>query len=537
MLQQEQEQQQVTFGASNKGGEEGSESLLSVKNMRNISLEKEGMILQVKSKKGNWYVYDACTNMIYPLSKKLLKIIKSFYKIEEEGYVSNPLKNFNEKIIGKNYEFKFIRNLINKYHAFCCNGGDTLNFVPKSREELEREISNLSQIELEVTQSCNLRCSYCIYSGRYEDFRIHSKKKMSFEIAKRSLDYFFSLICSPKRTKRIGDIYIGFFGGEPLLAFDLIKKCVEYVNNKLLNKRFLKDKIWFHITTNGVLLNDVIANFLIENDFLVAISLDGPREEHDKNRLYANGKGTFEIIFENVKKLMKYNSHYFDTHVIFELTLSSNHNLLRINNFFKKILGNRSDKLKASFVRNENFFFSELKSSLEKLKKRWYNKVVKRQTLSPLMEVLFSYLYKPFVKKFFMGNIKKTHFTSTCLPDSFRLFVSADGNFHVCERINQFFPIGNYQKGIQFEKVKRILDYYNSSVVKKCIYCIARHFCPLCYALIAQGKEYKTEKVCKDTKLSFQQMLIEFISLMEENPEIFAYEKNGKKDVFEEIFF
>lgn len=470
--------------------------------------------------------------MIFHASPGFLEIVKSFHEIDKARLISEQEEKFDKKINGENYEL--VKKLINNYHAFYFDESETVqNFVPKSSEEFEKLISNISQICLEVTQSCNLRCTYCIYSGNYKYFRVHARKNMNYEVAKKSLDYFFSLINSPKRSKKIGIIYIGFFGGEPLLAFDLIKNCVEYVN---LKKAFIKDKIFFAITTNGLLLKDEIARFIVENDFLVAISLDGPQEEHDKNRISKGGEGSFGVVWNNIKRLKEYNEKYFETNVIFELTLSTNHNLTRVDTFFNELIGNRNERLKVSFVREERPSL-EFKNEFENLKTNYYNKICMKQPLTPLMDSLFSLVYKSFAEKTFTGNTHRIRYTSSCSLDTFRLFVSADGKFHICERINPFFPIGSYKTGIQFEKVKMIFKKY-SAVLKNCKYCVAKHFCFLCYAYAAQGKEFKLEKVCEDIKIDLKERLTEYVSILEENPEAFtSYKWEKENDIFEEIFY
>lgn len=80
---------------------------------------------------------------------------------------------------------------------------------------------NLRQLILQVTQNCNLRCKYCIYSGSYVN-RTHTKKRMSFEIAKQAVDFYFA----HNINKDAG--VISFYGGEPLLEMELIKKIVVY---------------------------------------------------------------------------------------------------------------------------------------------------------------------------------------------------------------------------------------------------------------------------------------------------------------------
>ncbi len=84
-------------------------------------------------------------------------------------------------------------------------------------------------LTLQVTQQCNLRCEYCAYSGIYDN-RTHSNKRMSFETAKKSIDFFLD------HSRDSESIAFGFYGGEPLLEASLIEKCIDYINKNVEGK-------------------------------------------------------------------------------------------------------------------------------------------------------------------------------------------------------------------------------------------------------------------------------------------------------------
>lgn len=472
--------------------------------------------------------------MIFPASPLLLEIIRKFYIIDKSDLLFSLTKKFGKKLVYNSY--KFVEKLIKYFHAFYFSKNERLrNFIYTDFQEFQKAISNISQICLEVTQSCNLRCSYCIYSGNYKDFRNHSQLKMDFKIAKNSLDYFFSLITSSKRTKKFGNIFIGFFGGEPLLAFDLIERCVEYVKKVIFKKHYIKDRIYFHITTNGTLIKDKIERFLVDNDFLIALSLDGPQEEHDKNRLFPGGKGSFYKLWNNIERLKKLYPEYFGKNIFFTVTLNYNHDLEKMDKFFKELLSENTKKIRVTTVRERGFiapYFMWRKEDFVNFKEMYYNKVLMNEPLTPFMHAFFTPYYEPLIKKSFTANVKEFYYTSACTPDSFRLFVSADGKFHICERINQFFPIGSHEDGIQFEKVKNILKNY-ALLLKKCKYCIAKHFCSLCYAFAANGDSF-SNKLCPYIKAQFKRRICDFLSILEENPNAFKLEE--KDDIYKEIF-
>lgn len=117
---------------------------------------------------------------------------------------------------------------------------------------IEQELRGcVFNLVLQVTQNCNLRCSYCAYSGAYYN-RTHSQKRMSFEMAKKAIDFLFS------HSSERDQLVIGFYGGEPLLEFDLITQIVEYSESIGWGK-----KLRYVVTTNATLLTDKVLDFFV----------------------------------------------------------------------------------------------------------------------------------------------------------------------------------------------------------------------------------------------------------------------------------
>nr|WP_240911854.1 radical SAM protein [Thermococcus sp. M36] len=133
-----------------------------------------------------------------------------------------------------------------------------------------------------VSQLCNIKCKYCYaHSGTYNTPGI-----MKEGIGKRALDI----------ASDLGVTSIQFYGGEPLTNFELISKLVEYGDKQGYSFKY-------GIITNGTLMDKEIGNFLKQHDFEVTISIDGPREINDLNRVYPTGKGTHDDILKAVDLL------------------------------------------------------------------------------------------------------------------------------------------------------------------------------------------------------------------------------------------
>ena len=144
---------------------------------------------------------------------------------------------------------------------------------------------------LHVAHTCNLNCSYCFASqGRYEGERA----LMSFEVGKRAMDF----LIENSGTRR--NLEVDFFGGEPLMNFDMVKKLVAYCREqeKIHNKNFR-----FTLTTNGVLLNDEVQEFVNKEMSNVVLSIDGRKEVHDYMRPFRNGRGSYDLVLPKFEKL------------------------------------------------------------------------------------------------------------------------------------------------------------------------------------------------------------------------------------------
>lgn len=146
---------------------------------------------------------------------------------------------------------------------------------------------------LNVAHDCNLKCKYCF--AAQGDFG-GEKELMSFEVGKAAIDYLIANSGSRKNLE------IDFFGGEPLMNFEVVKQLVDY--GRSVEKDYNKN-IRFTITTNGVLLNDEIIDYINENMHNVVLSLDGRKEVNDNMRPTLNDKGSYDITLPRFKKLVE----------------------------------------------------------------------------------------------------------------------------------------------------------------------------------------------------------------------------------------
>ena len=189
------------------------------------------VIKTFKTPRGN-YVYDRETNSIISVSKEDYEVLCRVEKGETLVQDFQVLNRYREKGYFKNSKLEMIEHPENS----------RLEFYLESRIE---------QVTLQVTQNCNLRCAYCAYSGKYNQ-RSHTNKVMSFETMKRSVDFAI------KHSYGIEKLNIGFYGGEPLLEIQNIKKIIKYIKQEYPGK-----KIDYTLTTNGTIFSEENIHFLI----------------------------------------------------------------------------------------------------------------------------------------------------------------------------------------------------------------------------------------------------------------------------------
>ena len=157
--------------------------------------------------------------------------------------------------------------------------------------EVKKRKTVVKALCLHIAHDCNLACRYCFA----EEGEYHGRRAMmSFEVGKKALDFLIANSGSRRNLE------VDFFGGEPLMNWQVVKDLVAYgrQQEKLHDKHFR-----FTVTTNGVLLNDEIQEFINQEMDNVVLSLDGRREVNDHMRPFRNGKGSYDLIVPKFQKL------------------------------------------------------------------------------------------------------------------------------------------------------------------------------------------------------------------------------------------
>lgn len=235
-------------------------------------------------------VLDTCSGSVHVVDEVAYDIIAMFKEKSEDEIVSAILEKYSSQPDVTEAE---VRECISDVKELEEN---KKLFTPDVYEDLAFDWKNKSKVIkalcLHIAHTCNLNCSYCFASqGKYQGERA----LMSFEVGKQAFDFLIANSGSRRNLE------VDFFGGEPLMNFDVVKQLVAYARSieKEHNKNFR-----FTLTTNGMLIDDDVIDFLNKEMDNVVLSLDGRKEVHDRFRVDYAGNGSYDKILPKFKKLV-----------------------------------------------------------------------------------------------------------------------------------------------------------------------------------------------------------------------------------------
>lgn len=230
-----------------------------------------------------YIVLDVNSGSVHVIDKIVFDILDLFEEHSQEEIINNLKEMYSKEELINAYEE--ISALINDGLLF--SEDNHINGISYNKENIVKAMC------LHVAHDCNLKCSYCFASqGNFKGER----SLMTLEVGKRALEFL------AKNSGKRRNLEVDFFGGEPLMNFQLVKDLVSYGREieSIYNKNFR-----FTITTNGVLLDEEKMDYINENMDNVVLSLDGRKEINDDMRKTNNGEGSYDIILPKFKKMVE----------------------------------------------------------------------------------------------------------------------------------------------------------------------------------------------------------------------------------------
>lgn len=496
----------------------------------------ENLTYLFKTEAGNQYLFDASTSQVYLVNDTDLKVIEHYRNrkaIDREFLLSGDDSPEMRSSIDR------VNQWIEKDEAF---SPSFLDFDFFSEEEFARKMENTQQLTLEVTQKCNLRCKYCIYRDDFDGHRGHGNAHMPWSVAKRSIDHFTKKINSFYRVQsRLGSAALSFYGGEPLANFDLIERCVEYVSGK-----DTAETIRYNLTTNATLIDDRIVDFFIANEFGVMVSLDGPRDIHDRNRVFENQAGTFDTVMKSLERIFRKDRDYFRSNVSFNAIHTYETDMDRVFDFYEELFTRFDTRMSVRFdldVTNKNYPESVIKdyyARFVKLRNEFIetNKREKDQGKATLRNHLLNECFGADFSKLKQRCYQSSHsihcMGGTCVPGHRRIYVDIHGNFHMCEKIDNTFVIGDYRNGVDYQKARSIFRDFQNTILSQCRDCLLLQNCNVCMAAVGKKGRFVNNGICENNSNGLKRDLRDLYAILECNPKAFNQKARFDREMEEE---
>ncbi|EFI42246.1 thioether cross-link-forming SCIFF peptide maturase [Peptoniphilus sp. oral taxon 386] len=396
-----------------------------------------------------YIVLDIASGSVHVVDEIIYDLIGDFLSLDEsELYKKYALK----------YDYESIREAISEINAL---KEDEVLFTEDKR--LFKPIYNPDNIVkamcLHVAHDCNLRCKYCFASqGDFNGKRL----LMDEETGKKALDFIL------KNSGNRKNLEVDFFGGEPLMNFELVKKLVDYGRNeeKKYNKHFR-----FTITTNGVLLRDDVIDYINENMDNVVLSLDGRKCVNDYMRPTISKKGSYDIIVPKFKKLVdkRGDKDYYIRGTFTNENLDFSQDLMEYYNLgFKKtsIEPVVTDEKEEYAIREEHL--EKILNEYEKMSKD-YIEIRKKDPDFKFFHFMIDLTQGPCIIKRTVG----------CGAGSEYVAVTPEGDIYPCHQFvgEEQFKLGNVDEGILNTELRDNFKCSNVFTKEDCYECWARYYC------------------------------------------------------------
>lgn len=336
---------------------------------------------------------------------------------------------------------------------------------------------NLNVFTLGVTTKCNLRCSYCCYSGSYRNTRTHGLHSMPNKDIKPVIEFI-------KRHAKNTPIIISFYGGESLLEFDLLKKFVRQAKDEWHND------VRFEVSTNGTLLSPRVVDWLITNDVTLFLSLDGTERVQNRQRVTASGLGSFKQVIEALQYIKSISFDYFQNKV----------------NIMMTVVDVSEMPIIAKEWHDHELLTNKLPIRISTVAPN-YSKGVQKvnifQSTTTYLHILDAYeqhpkysLLRVFFERFLAEWQDRPIFCiddsldfPTCVPNNQKVYIDSNGEVGICEKVPDKYRIGDVKNGIDWKSVNQQADALSDIILSRCAKCSIARLCSICPNVLDLSEE------------------------------------------------
>lgn len=437
----------------------------------------------------------------------------------EDNKIEGLFKGEEEYTTESSDYYKYLKKSIIQFNSIEYSKKDHLN-------------KECNQLVFKMTDACNMRCKYCIYSEHYPETKKYSNDKLCFETAKKGIDLFMKRYIE---TYELGGVRLKplftFFGGEPLIEFKLVKEIVNYIK-----EFYYEFEYKFGITTNGLILNQEISEFLIENKFFITVSLDGDERLNDRNRVDISNVGTYNRVINNIQKYFKgYPLLSLAACYDYETDLKYLAEFVENNSIIKDGWYPYVQRMTMINDVNTDYYHQFNKASIDKyigtitqFREEYVENAILNKEQRLIVDTMIGTPLKLMYDRIKLINYHNNYdiFCSNCIPGQ-KLYLTANGGIYVCEKVLETdkFKIGDIVSGIDETKISDLIGEYNKDILIKCKECNISKLCGMCYAQIALENDnmvIPSESItCKSREKYLEQQLSDLVYIMKHNPNYF----------------
>lgn len=474
------------------------------------------------------YIYDVNTNRILQVDGILYDILADYGDLASgeicqkhtpmhgKSMVENAIKEIQE---AQTREKLFVPDLP---HIL------SLGLTPGEYEHAYK--TRLRQVVLDITEKCNLRCHYCDRKWMKTKEQNPKRRSMSTRTALTAIDFL------KNHSSETKDRVLSFYGGETLMEFKLIKQCTEYALSM-----FGQDGIRFNLTTNGTLMNQAIAQYLVDNQFAITFSVDGPKRIHNRHRVDWEGNGCYERTMTGLRML--HNAYGADAHnqILINMVLTPPYDRDALSQLWeeqpwlpKDIITtiNHVDTRETDFSQK---YANQLSPGTNTRTKESTREAFKQSCITgessgtPVAASLYeSQLARFFRRAITKGPRKVSPLNGCCIPGVRRVFVTIDGKIKLCEKAAGSPILGTVYKGYNQQSMKNLLEEYAKKSIEFCRHCWAVNLCTFCFDHVYRRGKFSIKQkstFCASRLKHLEASLKLYCSILEQDQHALDYMK------------